>query len=174
MHKGRRENTIGISWSKSKIGFPLLSLCGNTRFRLIVYYLINASNLFSCRSDVSMIARKHLEMFQINTTGATSGAGTAYPSGVPVFSPSYQRGSCYSISSFMCMFCRSLCVLLSFFFWPFFGLCFFDLRILITPLVSSNSSMEMTTLMFDISTSSFFGQHKKVISAILWREQVTF
>ena len=28
--------------------------------------------------------------------------------------------------------------------------------------------------MFDISTSSFFGQHKKVISAILWREQVTF
>jgi hypothetical protein len=26
--------------------------------------------------------------------------------------------------------------------------------------------MEMTTLMFDISTSSFFGQHKKVISAI--------
>jgi hypothetical protein len=36
--------------------------------------------------------------------------------------------------------CRSLCVLLSFFLWPFFGLCFFDLRILITPLVSSNSS----------------------------------
>ena len=32
----------------------------------------------------------------------------------------------------MCMFCRSLFVLLSFFFWLFF-----DLRILITPLVSS-------------------------------------
>jgi hypothetical protein len=37
------------------------------------------------------------------------------------------------------MFCRSLLVLLSFFFWPLRCLSFFDLRILITPLVSSNS-----------------------------------
>jgi hypothetical protein len=55
------------------------------------------------------------------------------------FTPSFQWGSCYSIFSFMCIFCRSLFVLLSFFFWPLCGL-FFDLRILITPLVSSNSS----------------------------------
>jgi hypothetical protein len=40
----------------------------------------------------------------------------------------------------MCMFCRSLFVLLSFFFWLLCCLSFFDLRILITPLVSSNSS----------------------------------
>jgi hypothetical protein len=41
----------------------------------------------------------------------------------------------------MCMFCRSLFVLLYFFFWPLLCcLCFIDLRILITPLVSSNSS----------------------------------
>ena len=40
----------------------------------------------------------------------------------------------------MCMFCRSLFVLLSFFFWPLWCLFFFDIRILITPLVSSNSS----------------------------------
>jgi len=40
----------------------------------------------------------------------------------------------------MCMFCRSLFVLLYFFFWPLCCLFFFDLRILITPLVSSNSS----------------------------------
>ena len=39
----------------------------------------------------------------------------------------------------MCMFCRSLFVLLSFFFWPLCCLSF-DLRILITHLVSSNSS----------------------------------
>jgi hypothetical protein len=38
------------------------------------------------------------------------------------------------------MFCRSLFVLLHFFFWPLCCLFFFDIRILITPLVSSNSS----------------------------------
>jgi hypothetical protein len=40
----------------------------------------------------------------------------------------------------MCMFCRSFFVLLCFFFWPLCCLFFFDIRILITPLVSSNSS----------------------------------
>ena len=64
---------------------------------------------------------------------STSGAGTAYPSGAP------RWGSCYSIFSFTCMFCRSflswlyilflLSIVLSF---------FFDLRILITYLVYSN------------------------------------
>ena len=43
---------------------------------------------------------------------------------------------------FCAMFCRSLFVLLSFFFWPLCCLSFFDLRILITPLVSSNSCIE--------------------------------
>ena len=46
---------------------------------------------------------------------------------------------CYSIFSFMCMFCRFvdlLFVLLYFFFWPLCCLFFFDMRILITPLVS--------------------------------------
>jgi hypothetical protein len=37
-------------------------------------------------------------------------------------------------------FCRSLFVLLYFFFWPLCCLFFFDIRILITPLVSSKSS----------------------------------
>ena len=49
-------------------------------------------------------------------------------------------GSCYSILIFMCMFCRSLFVLLYLFFWPLCCLFFFDILILITPLVSSNSS----------------------------------
>ena len=40
----------------------------------------------------------------------------------------------------MFMFCRSLFILLSFFFWPLCCLSFPDLQILITPLVSSNSS----------------------------------
>ena len=71
---------------------------------------------------------------QINTTGATSEAGT------PELTPGFQWGSCYSIFSFMCMFCRSLFVLLYIFFWPLCCLFFFDIQILITPLVSSNSS----------------------------------
>ena len=55
---------------------------------------------------------------------------TAYTSGAPEFTPSFQWGSCYSIISFMCMFCRSLFVLL-YFFLPLCCL-FFDFRILIT------------------------------------------
>ena len=51
---------------------------------------------------------------QINMTGTTSGAGTVYLSGAPEFTPGFQWGSCYSIFSFICMFCRSLFVLLYF------------------------------------------------------------
>ena len=35
----------------------------------------------------------------------------AYHSGAPESTPSFQQSSCYSIFSFMCMFCRSLFVL---------------------------------------------------------------
>ena len=70
----------------------------------------------------------------------SSGAGTTYPSGAPAFTPGFQWGSCYSTFSFICRFCRSLCVFLSFFFWPLCYLLFFDIQILIAPLVSSNSS----------------------------------
>ena len=47
---------------------------------------------------------------------------------------------CYSIFGFICIFCRPLFVLLFIFFWPLCCLFFFSIRILITPLVSSNSS----------------------------------
>ena len=53
----------------------------------------------------------------------------------PVFSGVRVTRSC-----FMYIFCRSLFVPLCFFFWPVCCLFFFDIRILITPLVSSNSS----------------------------------
>ena len=69
-----------------------------------------------------------------------SGAGIPYPSGAPEFTPGFQWGSCYSIFSFICMFCRSLFVLLYFFLWSFCCLFFFDIRILIAPLVSSHFS----------------------------------
>ena len=52
---------------------------------------------------------------------------------------------------FMCMFCRSLFVLLSFFFWPLCFLSFSDLRILINPfgvfkLFSINSGCETSCM----------------------------
>ena len=74
----------------------------------------------------------------------------AYPSGAPEFTPGFQWGSCYSIFSFICMFCRSLFVLLYFFFWPLCCLFFFDIWILIAPLVSSNTSCQfLWIVLFD-------------------------
>ena len=100
-------------------------------------------NVTTCRRHflvLSSFTTYHRVCNSINTTGATSGAGTAYPSGASTFIPGFYWGSCYSIFSFMCMFFRSLLILLSFFFWPLCCLISFDIRILITPLVSSNSS----------------------------------
>ena len=70
-----------------------------------------------------------------NTTGATSGAGTVYPSGAPEFIPGFS-GVLVTRSLVLCVCfvdrCLSFCP-----FWPLCCLFFFD--ILITPLVTSNS-----------------------------------
>ena len=95
----------------------------------------------TCREHfpvISSFITYHRVCNQSNTTGATNGAGTAHHSGAHDFTPVFQWCSCYSIFSFMCNVCRSLFVLLTFFVWPLCCLSF-DLRILITPLVSSNS-----------------------------------
>ena len=89
---------------------------------------------------ISSLMTYHRVCNQINTTDVTSEAGTAYHSGAPEFTPGFKWGSCYSIFSSMCMFYRSLFVLLYFFFLPLCCLFFFDMRILIIPLVSSNTS----------------------------------
>jgi hypothetical protein len=65
-----------------------------------------------------------------------SRARTAYPSGAHDFTPGFKWGSCYSIFSFMRMFCRSLFVLLYFFFWPLCCLFFLRFTALITPLLA--------------------------------------
>jgi hypothetical protein len=75
-----------------------------------------------------------------NTTGATSGAGTAYSSTAPEFTPVFSRVRVTRSVVLCVMFCRSLFDLLSFFFSPLCCLSFFYLKILITPLVSSISS----------------------------------
>ena len=80
--------------------------------------------------------------------GITSGTGTSNCSEAPKFTPGFKWGSLYSIFSFICMFCRSLFVLLYFFFWPLWYLFFFDIRILFTSLVSSSSASWTTTVRF--------------------------
>ena len=95
---------------------------------------LNRIGYCCCRTNYTRVCN------QIDATGATSGARTADPSRAPEFTPGFQWSSCCSIFSFICMFCRSLFVLLSFFFRPLCCLSFFDLRILITSLVPSNSS----------------------------------
>jgi hypothetical protein len=67
-----------------------------------------------------------------NSTDATCWTITAYPSESPGFTPVFSgvRGALSLV--FCAMFCRSLFVLLSIFFWPLYCLSF-DLRLLITP-----------------------------------------
>jgi hypothetical protein len=96
----------------------------------------------TCRKHVSVLSSfmtYHRVCNYVSTTDATSSTGTAYPSGAHAFITGFKWGSCYSIFNFMCIFCRSLFVLLYFIFWSLCWLFFFNLRILITTLVSSNS-----------------------------------
>jgi hypothetical protein len=51
------------------------------------------------------------------------------------------------------MFCRSLFVLLYFFFWPLYCVSFFYLRLLIIPLVSSNSYYKHCCLYQTVKTN---------------------
>jgi len=76
-----------------------------------------------------------------NTTGTTGLSGTAYTlprhlSSHPVFSVVHVT---QSLVLCVCFVDRCLSYCPFFFFWPFYSLSFFDLRIPITPLVSSNS-----------------------------------
>ena len=54
--------------------------------------------------------------------GASSDAGTAYPTGAPVFIPGFEWGWCAQSLRF-------LCNILFFFAWPFYCMFFFDLRL---------------------------------------------
>ena len=72
-----------------------------------------------------------------NTTGAICGAGTAYTYGVPELSPGSLIGFVLLDLEFSVFCFVDHC--LSFWFWPLCCLSFY-LWILITPLVSSNSS----------------------------------
>jgi len=64
----------------------------------------------------------------------------------------------WTLLSFICMFCRSLFVLLYFFFWPWCCLFFFDIRVLITPLVFS-----LFLYFFLFQPSKLFTIHKCIV-----------
>ena len=72
-----------------------------------------------------------------NTTSVTSRTGTAYPSGARGFTPSF---SGVRVTRFYVCFVDRCLFLCTFFFLPLCCLFFFDIRIMINPLVSSNSS----------------------------------
>ena len=85
---------------------------------------------------LTMCTMYYLVCKKSNTTGDTSGAGSAFPSETHVL---YKvRVDQYLI--FSVFFYRSLFVLLFFFFFPLYCLSIFDLRLLIVPLISSNIS----------------------------------
>jgi hypothetical protein len=69
-----------------------------------------------------------------NTTGVTYRAGTVYPSGEHEFTPGFSRVCVARSLAFYVMLCTSLFVLL--YFWPLHYMSFFDLRLLITFLIS--------------------------------------
>ena len=50
-----------------------------------------------------------------NTTGATYGAGSVYPSGPPEITPKFWWGSCCSVFSFLCCFLCTIIFLFVFF-----------------------------------------------------------
>ena len=93
----------------------------------------------------------------INTTGATSEAGTAYPSG-HLNSPLVFSEVRVTRSVVLCVCFVDRC--LSCFFWSLHCLSFFDLRITITTLVSSNCFTYLIKLYQNKIIEEFFFERK--------------
>ena len=87
-------------------------------------------------STTSFVRKKkkkqtHCSGYNVCKLAHLTNSANCLPFPAPEFTPGFEWGSCYSIFSFICMFCRSLFVLLYFFFWPLCCLFFFDIRFLI-------------------------------------------
>ena len=80
------------------------------------------TDMFTCHKHfpiLSSIMTYHRVCNQINTTGATSGAGTAYPFGSPEFTPNIFVGFVLPNLQFYVCFVDSCLQLLSISFWSF-------------------------------------------------------
>jgi hypothetical protein len=98
--------------------------------------------------DVSLysnayLRKKHTKRIKLNSV--TCWAETTYPFGGPVYFSDVRLDRCV-------IFCKWLFVLLSFFFWSLYCL-WFDIRLLITSLVSSNRSYRLRNVYAIIWTS---------------------
>jgi len=80
-----------------------------------------------------------------NTTSATIGAGTAYPSGALEFIPVFSGVHVAKPFVFCVAICISLFIFLSLFFWPLYCMVY-DLHLLITPLVSFDHCIVWPTI----------------------------
>ena len=84
------------------------------------------------------LCREHFPVLFSFIMGFSNGAETVYPSGAHEFIIIFSKVHVARSLVFCVVFCRLLFVLLSFMFQPLCYLSFFDLHILLTPLVSSN------------------------------------
>ena len=101
-------------------------------------FMFDLWNLYSfTHTGVQHNFKYHMMLvsFNSNTTVVTCGTGNYKPTGAPEFTPGFSGVRFARSVALSVMFCRSLFVLFSFFFWPLYCLSF-DLRLLITPLVS--------------------------------------
>ena len=107
------------------------STCIEHPFVKCYYYDIMRTNVLICR--IHNVPRRTLQMHHVEQELLTL---QEYLSSHPIF-----REVRVSLSLVFCLvLCRSLFVLLSFFIWKLYYLFFFNLRLLITPLVSSTFS----------------------------------
>jgi hypothetical protein len=100
----------------------------------------------------------HRVCIKSSTTGATGGAGTAYPTGASEFTPDFSRGSWCSIVV-LCVLCfvHHGFYFCPFSFWPLYCLSF-DLQLLITSLISSYIKLK---ILVTIVTSGARSTHPK-------------
>ena len=108
---------VVIRWTYNTVSYREVSKGRRMADRQTILY---------CLPILSSFITYHRVCNEINTTGATSRAGTAYPSGAPEFTPVFS-GFPVTRSLALCVCFIDHC--LSFFFWPLCCLSF-DLRIL--------------------------------------------
>jgi hypothetical protein len=96
----------------------------------------NQFQFFICTAKNGVSQYTHIHL---HTTDATSGAGTVYLSGTPAFNTGFSRVRVAKYVVFYVVFCRLLLIFFFLFFWSLFCLSY-DLRLMITHLVSQNLS----------------------------------